>query len=246
MGHPLADRRPRIHAGQRAAQATRPRRHRRRHWPGHRRRQLLRRLPPRPSPCARPRPVQRPAWPKGTRGPHRIRAAHRGSASISSGRPRPGSEGARARRARKEEGERSSGRASPLLVPARSHGARGHARSGGGAHGTVVTSAGMVLRPWRMTQSTPFGLSLRVDYLVVRESATHFDADDPSPVTAARWVSGSTRSSTRAAPFVGDRGLVGPGGRRRLGAHLYLCARRAGRDPPGVRVVAEAGFQLRF
>ncbi len=112
---------------------------------------------------------------------------------------------------------------------------------------TVVTSAGMVLRPWRMTRSTPFGLSLRVDYLVVRESATHFDSDDPSPVTASRWVSGVDTfldgelllsSEIAAVLGLGVEDVWAP-------TYIYVHDERVA-TLPVLRVVAEAGFQLRF
>jgi hypothetical protein len=112
---------------------------------------------------------------------------------------------------------------------------------------TVVSSAGVVLHPWRTTRSMPFGVRLRVDYLLVRESATHFDADDPRPVTAARWISGvdtfldgELLLSSQIAAVLGA-GLEDVWAPTYVYVHDVQVARL-----PVLRAVAEAGFQLRF
>ncbi|HEX4628751.1 MAG TPA: hypothetical protein VH137_08170, partial [Gemmatimonadales bacterium] len=48
---------------------------------------------------------------------------------------------------------------------------------------TLLFDAGVTWHAWRPTRARRLGASLRADYLLVRQSATHFDSDDPSPVT---------------------------------------------------------------
>ncbi len=112
---------------------------------------------------------------------------------------------------------------------------------------TLVTSVGIAVRPWQPTRSVPFSVSLRADYILVRQSATHFDSDDLSPVTDARWLSGadsfvdgSWLLSSQIAAVVGA-GLEG------VGAPTYVLMRNVRVETlPVLRAVAEAGFQLRF
>jgi hypothetical protein len=112
---------------------------------------------------------------------------------------------------------------------------------------TVVTAAGVVFHPWQTTRSMPFGLSLRVDYILVRESATHFDSDDPSPVNASRWISGVDTfldgqfllsSQILAIAGVGLEDVWAP-------TYVYVHDERVA-TLPALRAVVEAGFQLRF
>jgi hypothetical protein len=112
---------------------------------------------------------------------------------------------------------------------------------------TLVTSAGISLHPWQPAPSQPFTVSLRLDYVLVRESATHLDFDDASPVTAARWVSGvdtfvdaSLLLSSQIAAVVGV-------GLEDVWSPTYIYVRDVRvATLPVLRAVVEGGFQLRF
>ncbi len=111
----------------------------------------------------------------------------------------------------------------------------------------LLLNAGVSLRPWRATRSRPFGVSVRADYLVVRQSATHFDADDPAPVTRARWLSGldavadvSWVLSTEIEALIGA-------GLEEVFVPTYINVRDMHvATLPALRAVGEAGFRLRF
>ena len=140
-------------------------------------------------------------------------------------------------------------RASSALAAARSGRARRQPRRCSGAHvdpGHV--GGGRASRPWQATRSEPFAVTLRADYLLVRESATHYDSDDPSPVTTSRWLSGvDTFLDGELLLSSADRGRRGRRAGGRVGAHLHLCeGRSAWRRCRALRAVVEAGFQLRF
>ncbi len=114
-------------------------------------------------------------------------------------------------------------------------------------HMSVVTSAGVVLHPWQPTRSEPFAVTIRVDYVLVRESATHLDFDDPGPVDAARWMSGVDTfldgqlllsSQIAAVAGIGVEDVWAP-------TYVYVRDERVA-TLPALRAVAEAGFQLRF
>jgi hypothetical protein len=112
---------------------------------------------------------------------------------------------------------------------------------------TLVASAGIAVHPWQPTRSEPFAASVRVDYLLVRESVTHFDSDDPSPVTQARWISG-VDTFIDASWFLSSQIAVVAGvGLEDVWSPTYVNVRdvRVATLPP-LRAVAEAGFQLRF
>jgi hypothetical protein len=116
------------------------------------------------------------------------------------------------------------------------------------ARTTVLgASGGVVLRPWQATRAEPFAVAIRVDYILVRQSATHVDSDDTSPVSMGTWLSGVDTffdgqlllsSQIAAVVGVGLEDVWSP-------THIYV------RDKPvaslaALRMVAEAGFQLRF
>jgi hypothetical protein len=112
---------------------------------------------------------------------------------------------------------------------------------------TLVTSAGIALRPWQPTRSKPFSVSLRADYILVRESATHFDSDDPSPVTEARWVSGIDTFLDGGWLLSSQIGAVVGVGLEDVGSPTYVFTKDVRvATIPVLRAVAEAGFQLRF
>ena len=89
--------------------------------------------------------------------------------------------------------------------------------------------------PGSPREPQPFAVSLRADYLVARESVTHFDSDDPSPVTQARWVSGvDTFVDASLLLSSQNRGGGGRRHRRRVVPHVRLREGRPRRDAPRV------------
>jgi hypothetical protein len=112
---------------------------------------------------------------------------------------------------------------------------------------TMVASAGLVFLAIRPTRSAPLGAAVRADYLLEHESATHFDSDDPSPVSRGRWVSavdafvdGSLLLSSQIGAFMGF-------GLEDVWAPTYVYVRDVQVAVlPRLRVLVEAGFQLRF
>ena len=112
---------------------------------------------------------------------------------------------------------------------------------------TLVTSAGIVVHPWQPTRSDPFAVAFRVDYLLVHESATHFDSDDPSPVNHARWISGVDTFVDVSWLLASQIAVMAGVGLEDVWSPTYVYVRdvRVATLPP-LRAVAEAGFQLRF
>ena len=112
---------------------------------------------------------------------------------------------------------------------------------------TLLLDGGLTWHPWRTTPSRPLGLSLRAGYLVVRQAATHFDSDDPEPVTQARWLSGveavaegswALSSEIQALVGLGFEDVFAP-------THVNVRNVEVATLPP-LRAVGEAGFRLRF
>jgi hypothetical protein len=112
---------------------------------------------------------------------------------------------------------------------------------------TLVTSVGVAVRPWQPTRSVPFSVSLRADYILVRQSATHFDSDDLSPVTDARWLSGADSFVDGSWLLSSQIAAVAGVGLEDVGSPTYVLMRDVRvATLPALRAVAEAGFQLRF
>lgn len=112
---------------------------------------------------------------------------------------------------------------------------------------TFVASAGVALHPWQPTRAEPFAVALRADYLVARESVTHFDSDDPSPVTQARWVSGVDTFVDANLLLSSQIAVVAGVGIEDVWSPTYVYVRDVRvATLPVFRAVAEAGFQLRF
>ena len=111
----------------------------------------------------------------------------------------------------------------------------------------LLLDAGVAWHPWRATRSRPLGLSVRADYLLVRQSATHFDSDDPAPVTLSRWLSGADAVADLTWTFSSEvEALLGVGLEDLLSpTHINVRDVRVATLPP-LRVLGEAGFRLRF
>jgi hypothetical protein len=112
---------------------------------------------------------------------------------------------------------------------------------------TLFASAGVVLRPWRATHAQPFELSVRVDYVLSHLSLTHFDGDEPSPVTQARWLSGAAAiveagwlfaTTVEAVAGVGFQNDFGTTEVDDKGAQVAII--------PSLRLVGEGGVRVRF
>jgi hypothetical protein len=116
------------------------------------------------------------------------------------------------------------------------------------AHVTyLVGSAGAVLLVVRPTRSLPFAVAVRADYLLEHESATHFDSDDPSPVTRGRWVSGMDAFADVSLLLSSQIAAVMGFGLEDVWAPTYVYVRDAEvATLPRLRGLVEAGFQLRF
>jgi len=110
---------------------------------------------------------------------------------------------------------------------------------------TFLGTAGVTLHPWTASPSRPIDASLRVDYVLLREAATH--SDDPSPVTRARWLSGVDGYVDAAWFLTADlAALVGIGVEDVL-APTYVNVRGTQvATIPALRLVAELGVRLRF
>jgi hypothetical protein len=112
---------------------------------------------------------------------------------------------------------------------------------------TVVTSAGLVLQPWQTTPSQPFGVTLRADYILVRESMTHDDSDDLTPVQDARWLSGVDTFFDGQLVLSTQIAAVAGIGLEDVWSPTYVLMHNVNvATLPALRVVGEAGFQLRF
>jgi hypothetical protein len=108
-------------------------------------------------------------------------------------------------------------------------------------------AAGVSLHPWAASPSRPIDASIRLDYLFLRQSATHFDADDPSPVTHARWLSGVDGYVDVAWLLSTDVAALAGVGVEDVLAPTYVNVRdRQVATIPSFRLVAELGVRLRF
>jgi|CZKU01.1.fsa_nt_gi hypothetical protein len=110
-----------------------------------------------------------------------------------------------------------------------------------------TAASGVAFHPWRASRSRPIDLSVRGDYLLVRQSATHFDSDDPSPATQSRWLSGVDAFVDAGWLFSSDVAAVVGLGLEDVLAATYVNVRQVRKATiPPVRVVAEFGVCLRF
>jgi hypothetical protein len=104
----------------------------------------------------------------------------------------------------------------------------------------LLGTAGVALHPVRARLSRPFGLSLRVDYVGMRQSISHFD----------RWLSGVEGVVEGDWLFTPDVEVVLGLGLADMFAPTNIYVQGQGAPPvatiPPLRAVAEAGFRLRF
>ena len=112
---------------------------------------------------------------------------------------------------------------------------------------TVFASAGAVLRPWRPTHIQPFELSVRVDYVLSHLSLTHFDNDEPSPITRARWLSGAAAVLEAGWLFAATvEAVAGVGFQNDFGATEVDDKGAQVATIPSFRLVGEGGVRVGF
>jgi hypothetical protein len=112
---------------------------------------------------------------------------------------------------------------------------------------TVFASAGAALRPWRATNAQPFELSVRVDYVLSHLSLTHFDNDEPSPITRARWLSGAAATVEAGWLFAATvEAVAGVGLQNDFGATEVDDKGAQVATIPSLRLVGEGGVRVGF
>jgi hypothetical protein len=111
----------------------------------------------------------------------------------------------------------------------------------------VATVAGVALHPLRAAPGRRLGLSLRADYLLLFQSVTHFDFDDPKPVTRDRFLSGIDAFVDANWLLSTDVALLAGVGLEDVFAPTYVDLKdaRVATLPP-LRGAAEVGFGIRF
>jgi hypothetical protein len=111
----------------------------------------------------------------------------------------------------------------------------------------VATVAGVAFHPLRATPGRRFGLSLRTDYLSLFQSVTHFDFDDPKPVTRDRFLSGIDAFVDTSWLLSTDVALLAGVGLEDVFSPTYIDVRDARvATLPALRGAAEVGFCIRF
>jgi hypothetical protein len=112
---------------------------------------------------------------------------------------------------------------------------------------TLLTSAGAVFQVLPATRSEPLSVTIRVDYILVRESATHWDGDEASPITDHRWLSGVDAFLDGNLPLSSQIAAVAGFGLEDVLAPTYIYLKDAYvATLPPLRAVVEGGFQLKF
>jgi len=112
---------------------------------------------------------------------------------------------------------------------------------------TLFATAGAVLRPWRATHARPFELSLRLDYVLSHLSLTHFDNDEPSPITRARWLSGAAVVAEAGWLFAATvEAVVGVGFQDDFGSTEVNDKGVQVATIPSFRLVGEGGVRVGF
>ncbi len=112
---------------------------------------------------------------------------------------------------------------------------------------TLGLTSGVALYLFSPAPAQPFGLAIRADYLLVRQSATHFDSDDASPVHVTRWLSGFDGLLEGTWLFTSEIGVLAGVGLEDVLAPTYITIHdEQVASLPAVRLAAEGGFCLRF
>jgi hypothetical protein len=112
---------------------------------------------------------------------------------------------------------------------------------------TLAIAAGAVFQALPATLSEPFAVTVRADWLLVREWATHWDGDEPSAVTLSHWVSGADTFLDAGLLLSSQIAAVAGFGLEYVFAPTYIYLRDAYvATLPRFRAVVEGGFQLRF
>jgi hypothetical protein len=112
---------------------------------------------------------------------------------------------------------------------------------------SFIAASGVAFHPWQSSSPHPIDVSLRADYLLVRQSVTHFDSDDPTPVTQARWLSGFDAFIDGGWLLSSDVAAVAGVGIEDVLAPTYVNVRETPvATIPPLRAVAELGFRLRL
>jgi hypothetical protein len=111
---------------------------------------------------------------------------------------------------------------------------------------TFLASAGVALHPWRAMPSRPFGLSVRADYLVVRQSTTHYDANDQSVTKDFDPRSGLDAAFDVDWLLAPSVDLVVGLGLEYVFGLTYIDSQSARVTIPVLRATAEAGARLWF
>jgi hypothetical protein len=111
----------------------------------------------------------------------------------------------------------------------------------------VITTAGVAVHPWLPTPRHPFGLSARVDYLLLYEALSHSSPGDPSPTTQYRWMSGVDVVLEGDWLFVRNIGVFAGIGAQDTFSPTYVDVQgaRVATLPP-VRGKASTGLRVQF
>jgi hypothetical protein len=108
-------------------------------------------------------------------------------------------------------------------------------------------AAGVAWVPVPATRTTPFELGIRADALVLREQLTHFDSDDPEPVTAMRWLPGADLAVELSWLFSPNAGFLASFGPEfALGRTDVTIHQETVTSIPPVRLVLQAGVRATF
>jgi hypothetical protein len=112
---------------------------------------------------------------------------------------------------------------------------------------TLIGTAGAALHILRATRAHRLGVWLRADYVLERQSLSHFSGDEPAPVSFDRWMSGMDALVGIDWMFAPDVGLVAGVGGEDVFSPTYIQVRGAPAGTlPALRGVAESGFRIRF
>jgi hypothetical protein len=108
-------------------------------------------------------------------------------------------------------------------------------------------SAGVAYHPIALRPDRPIGFTVRADYVLTRQSLSHFDSDDPAPVARVRWLSGFDLFLEGNVRLTSQIGLLAGIGLTDVMASTYIDVRGAQVAVlPPLRVTAEVGLRLQF